>query len=75
MICHLPVKLNQEKLPKKMNSLFQFLKLINPGGPQNKSEGMSKKGQVPRPCKRIEKAMEHESDDCASCDCCFWHNN
>ena len=21
------------------------------------------------------KAVEHESNDCANCDCCFWQNN
>ena len=26
-------------------------------------------------CLRIEKAVEHESDDCANCDWCFRHNN
>ena len=49
--------------------------LCYPGGPQNKSEGMCKEGYVPRPSKRIEKAVEHESDNCANCDWYFWHNN
>ena len=25
--------------------------------------------------RNIEKAVEHESDDCANCDWCLWHNN
>ena len=46
----------------------------NNNRPQNKSEGKWK-GYVPRPGKRIEKAVEHESDDCTNCDWGFWHNN
>ena len=48
-------------ITKKKENL-QNCRLCCPGGPQNKSEG-------------IEKAVEHESNDCANWDWCFRHNN
>ena len=36
---------------------------------------MLKERLVPRPCKRIEKTVEHEGDYNAKCDWCFWHGN
>ena len=31
--------------------------------------------KVPRPCQRIKKIVEHESNDCANCDLCIRHSN
>ena len=53
---------------KKKKENLQNCRFCCSSGPQNKLE-------VPRPCKRIEKAVEHESDDCANCDWYLWHNN
>ena len=25
--------------------------------------------------RELKKTMEHESDNCANCDSCFWHSN
>ena len=58
---------------KKEN--LQNCRLCCPGGPQNKSEGKWKEGWVPRTCSRIEKDVEHESNDFANCDWCFRQNN
>ena len=30
---------------------------------------------IPRPCLRIEKTVEHESNDCANCDWLVRHSN
>ena len=59
----------------KKKEKLQNCRFYCPGGPQNKSEGMWKEGYVPRPCYRIEKAVERESNDWANCHCLFWHNN
>ena len=44
---------------KKKENL-QNCRFCCPGWPQNKIEGLWKEGQVPRPCRGIEKTMEHE---------------
>ena len=49
---------------KKKENL-QNCRLCCPGGTRNKSEGMRKE---PQPGQRIEKAVGHESNDCANCD-------
>ena len=55
---------NQKK--KKKN--LQNCGLCCPGWPQSKVERKWKERQVLRPCLRIEKTVEHESDGCTNCD-------
>ena len=60
---------------KKQKGYLQNCRLCCPSRPLNKTERMWKKGYVPGTCSRIEKAVEHESDDCTNYDWCFWDNN
>ena len=71
----IPAKKTRPNNNQQKEENLQNCRLCCPGGPQNKSEGMCKEEYVPRACKRIEKAVEHESNDCANCDWCSWHNN
>ena len=68
-----PDLINKKK--KKEKRIFMIVDFAVPAGHRIKLKECEKKDKYLDLARKIEKAVEHESDDCTNCNWRFWQNN